>query len=140
MKVLLTVECLFRLRKWIDRDNELKLHIAGIQQKCAEFEYQLVPKIKEAGKAYTTISQNEFQTAGDTFVDINSIFSFLRRLMTAICDRVPQGLDWQYFISTEVSFRTGTMQLDPTKLTYANSNHPFTSPVIAGDIGHLPVE
>ena len=134
MEDLLTVECLFRLRKWIDRDNELKLHIAGIQQKCAEFEYQLVPKIKEAGKAYTTISQNEFQTAGDTFVDINSIFSFLRRLMTAICDRVPQGLDWQYFISTEASFRTGTMQLDPAKLTYANFNHPFTSPVIAGDI------
>ena len=26
------------------------------------------------------------------------------------------------------------MQLDPAKLTYPNSNHPFTSPAIAGDI------
>ena len=134
MENLLTVECLFRLRKWIDRDNELKLHIAGIQQKCAEFEYQLIPKIKEAGKAYASISQNEFHIAGDAFVDINSTFCFMGKLIVAICDRVPQGLDWQYFISTEASFRTGTMQLDPAKLTYSNSNHPFTSPSIAGDI------
>ena len=112
----------------------MKLHIAGIQQKCAEFEYQLVPKIKEVGKAYATISQNEFQVAGDALVDINSMFCVVRRLIVAICDRVPQGLDWQYFISTEASFRTGTMQLDPAKLTYSNSNHPLTSPVITGDI------
>jgi hypothetical protein len=62
---------LLYLRKWIDRDNELKLHISGIQQKCAEFEYQLIPKIKEAGKAYVLISQHEFQTAGEAFADLN---------------------------------------------------------------------
>lgn len=67
------IECLLRLRKWIDRDNELKLHISGIQQKCAEFEYQLIPKIKEAGKAYSYISQNEFQVAGEAFSDLSSM-------------------------------------------------------------------
>lgn len=54
--------------------------------------------------------------------------------MSAICERVPQGRDWQYFISTEASFRTGTMQLDPFKLTYSNFNHPSVTPAIYGDI------
>jgi hypothetical protein len=70
MEAFLIIECVKRLRKWVDMDNELKLHVAGIQQKCADFEYKLVPKIKEVGNAYVTIAQNEYQTASGHFSDL----------------------------------------------------------------------
>ena len=67
----LCLECQRRLKKWIDVDNELKIRIADIQQKCAQFEYKLIPKIKDATRAYAAISQTEFQTMGDAFADFS---------------------------------------------------------------------
>ena len=58
------------LEKWVQRDNELKARISDILQRCASFEFKLVPKIKEAVNAYVSISQNEFQIVGEAFTDL----------------------------------------------------------------------
>jgi hypothetical protein len=71
--LILTAVCRLRLDKWVRRDNELKTRISDILQKCADFEFQLVPKIKEAINAYATISQNEFQIVGDAFTNLQGI-------------------------------------------------------------------
>ena len=71
------LECLYRLGKWVERDNNLKLRLQGIEEKCYHFEFHLVAKIKEAGKAYASISQNEFQVAGEALSDLNSISCLL---------------------------------------------------------------
>ena len=86
MQVYLIIECVKRLRKWVDLDNELKVHVAGIQQKCADFEYKLIPKIKEVGNAYVTIAQNEYQVASGYFSDLKgkSILSLRSFQLSAI--------------------------------------------------------
>ena len=123
-----------RLREWVDLDNELKLHVANIQQKCADFEYKLVPKIKDVGTAYVAIAQNEYQVASACFSDLKGTRTYEFELIVAICDHVPQGLDWQHFHSTEASFKSGTVQLDASRLDYTHSDHPLISPTIWGNI------
>jgi len=58
------------LEKWVQRDNELKARISDIFQRCANFEFQLIPRIKDAINAYVCISQNEFQIVGEAFTDL----------------------------------------------------------------------
>ena len=52
----------------------------------------------------------------------------------AICDCVPQELDWQHFHYTEASFKSGTMQIDAARLDYTHSDHALISPAIWGNI------
>jgi len=66
----LTAECRLYLEKWVQRDNELKASISQILQRSADFEFKLVPKIKEAVNAHVAISQNKFQIVGDALTDL----------------------------------------------------------------------
>lgn len=66
----LTAECRLYLEKWVQRDNELKASIFEILQRSADFEFKLVPNIKEAVNAHVDISQNEFQIVGDALTDL----------------------------------------------------------------------
>jgi hypothetical protein len=74
-QIVLTEECRVRLKDWVEQNNEFRLQINEIQRKCADFEQQLVLRIKEAGKAYSEIAENEFRVATDLFGDLKRIFS-----------------------------------------------------------------
>lgn len=132
---VLTVECRLHLEKWVQRDNELKARISDILQRCANFEFKLVPKIKEAVNAYVSISQNEFQIVGEAFTDLQGIADHEEANPTDISEAVDRGVDWVHFQTHEPSLRGGNLQLmDPAKLTFSNWDHPYTSPVISGEI------
>jgi hypothetical protein len=51
-----------------------------------------------------------------------------------MADRVPQGLDWEFFVTTEPSVRAGTSLQDAARFNYTNSDHHLTTPVISGEI------
>jgi len=48
----------------------LKASISNILQRSADFEFKLVPEIKDAVNAHVAISQNEFQIVGDALTDL----------------------------------------------------------------------
>ena len=68
---MLIVECLYYLQRWIDRNNRLKKHYSNIQEKCAEFEYQFVPKLKAVCRAYVALVQNECQIVNEAVLDLD---------------------------------------------------------------------
>jgi hypothetical protein len=134
-KAYLTAECRLHLEKWVRRDNELKARISDIHQRCANFELNLVPKIKEALSTYVSISQNEFQTAGEAFTELQGSIHRGEANILDITEAIDRGADWAHFQQHEPSLRGGNLQpVDPTKLTFSNWDHPFTSPLIAGAI------
>jgi len=49
----------------------LRAHLWGIEKKCAEFDDQLISKIKDAGKVFNCIVQHEVGTAGRLMTDFN---------------------------------------------------------------------
>ena len=59
----------------------------------------------------------------------------VRSLLTlGICDGVPKKLDWQHFTARDPTFKQGTTQVNPGKLTYTNSANPFVVPLMSGEL------
>ena len=85
---------------------------------------------------YIAISQNEFQSAGEAFTELQGIINVTTHAnLLDITDAIDRGVDWVYFQKHEPSLRGGNLQpVDPTKLTFSNWDHPFTIPIISGTI------
>jgi len=64
----------------------------------------------------------------------HQVFHLETKLTSDITDRVPRGLEWRFFVSSEAGFCASTPQQDPALLQYPNLDHPFTTPVISDEI------
>lgn len=112
----------------------MRAHLWGIEKKCAEFEDQLISKIKDTGKVFNCIVQNECGTAGKLMIDFDGNAFLWTCLLSATCDSVPSGLDWQHFTSRDATLKAGTAQQNPAKLTYPNSKSPYVIPLMSGEL------